>query len=348
MGYWCRPALTISSAKTMNKTIITALALITMVGVGSIANQAFAQGAVAYPQRPIRILVAFPPGGATDILARILAANLTSAWGQTVVVDNRGGAGGTVGSDMVAKATPDGYTLMMVPSGPFTISASTYDNLPFDTATGFASISLLAWVTNAFIVAQSSPINTVQDLIRMAKEKPGQVSNSSSGNGSLHHLAGEVFKKLTGTQMVHVPFKGGGPALVAIATGEVTFGMASIPSAMPLIQAKRVRAIVVTNVKRSSALPDVPTIAEAGVPLPAGLEMREWYGMVAPLKTPEPIIARLNAEMVKIFRRPDVQARLSDMGAEPAGSTPKELAAQIFNDVRTWAKVVKETGVRAN
>jgi len=148
--------------------------------------------------------------------------------------------------------------------------------------------------------------------------------------------------------MVHVPFKGGGPALVAITTGEVTLGMASIPSAMPLIQAKRLRPIVVTSVKRSSALPDVPTIAEAGVPLPAGLEMREWYGMVAPLKTPEPIIGKLNAEMVKIFRRPDVQTRLTEMGAEPAGSTPRELAVQIATDVKTWAKVVKETGVRAN
>lgn len=329
----------------MKKSIPAILALAIL---GNVSNQAIAQGVVAYPQRPIRVVVAFPPGGATDILARILSGHLASSWGQPVVVDNRGGAGGTVGSDLAAKAAPDGYTLMMVPSGPFTISASTYENLPFDTATGFASISLLAWVTNAFVVAQASPINTVQDLIRTAKEKPGQLSNASSGNGSLHHLAGEVFKRLTGTQMVHVPFKGGGPALVAIAAGEVTFGMASIPSAMPLIQAKRMRPIVVTATKRSVALPDVMTIAEAGVPLPSGLEMREWYGMVAPRKTPEPIINKLNAEMVKIFRRPDVQTRLNDMGAEPAGSTPKELATQIINDVRTWAKVVKETGVRAN
>ena len=324
------------------------LAVLLLAATCSIANHALAQGVAAYPQRPVRVVVGFPPGGATDILARILSGHLASSWGQSFVVDNRGGAGGTVGADMVSKATPDGYTLMMVPSGPFTISASTYDNLPYDTATGFAAISLLAWVTNAFVVAQASPIHTLQDLIRMAKEKPGQLSNSSSGNGSLHHLAGEVFKRLTGTQMVHVPFKGGGPALVAIATGEVTFGMASVPSAMPLIQGKRLRPIVVTSVKRSSALPDVQTIAEAGVPLPAGLEMREWYGMVAPLKTPEPIIGKLNAEMVKIFRRPDVQTRLSEMGAEPAGSTPKELAVQIATDVKTWAKVVKEAGVRAN
>lgn len=300
------------------------------------------------PTKPVRFIVGFPPGGATDILARILSQHMSASWGQSVVVDNRGGAGGTLAADMVSKATPDGYTLMMVPSGPFTISASTYDNLPYDTATGFAAISLLAWVTNAFVVPQNSPINTLQDLLRMAREKPGQLTNSSSGNGSLHHLAGEVFKQLTGTKMVHVPFKGGGPALVAISAGEVTFGMASIPSAMPLIQAKRLRPIVVTALKRSAALPDVPTIAEAGVPLPKGLEMREWYGMVAPLKTPPDIINKLNAEMIKIFRRADVQARLTEMGAEPAGSTPKELAVQIASDVKTWAKVVKEANVKAN
>lgn len=331
----------------MKTTTIAAL-LFTGAGVCA-ATGVFAQGAAAnYPQRPIRVVVGFPPGGATDILARILSIHLASSWGQSVVVDNRGGAGGTLAADMVSKATPDGYTLMMVPSGPFTVSASTYDKLPYDTATGFAAISLLAWVTNAVVVPTSSPINSLQDLIKLAKDKPGQVSNASSGNGSLHHLAGEVFKRLTNTNMVHVPFKGGGPALVAVATGEVTFAFASVPSAMPLIQAKRLKPIVVTSVKRSDALPNVPTIAEAGVPLPAGLEMREWYGMIAPLKVPEPIINKLNAEMIKIFRRPDVRSQLADMGAEPAGSTAQELATQIANDVKTWAKVVKEAGVKAN
>ena len=331
----------------MNRTTLAALA-IAGAGLGT-TTAVFAQGAAAsYPQRPIRIVVGFPPGGATDILARILSQHLATSWGQPVVVDNRGGAGGTLAADMVSKAAPDGYTLMMVPSGPFTVSASTYEKLPYDTATGFAAISLLAWVTNAIVVPQNSPINNLQDLIKLAKAKPGQVSNASSGNGSLHHLAGEVFKRLTDTQMVHVPFKGGGPALVAVSAGEVTFAFASVPSAMPLIQAKRLRPVVVTSVKRSVALPNVPTIAEAGVPLPAGLEMREWYGMIAPLKVPEPIITKLNAEMVNIFKRPDVQARLTDMGAEFAGSTPKELAVQIASDVKTWAKVVKEAGVKAN
>jgi tripartite-type tricarboxylate transporter receptor subunit TctC len=329
----------------MIKATVTAIACLSL-GLGS--SYALAQGAADYPQRPIRIVVGFPPGGATDILARILAEQLAPTVGQSIVVDNRGGAGGTIAAAMVAKANPDGYTLMMVPSGPFTVSASTYEKLPYDTVKDFAGISLLAWVTNAMFVHSGSSVNTVQDLVRMAKEKPGQVSHASSGNGSLHHLAGEVFKRLTGTKMVHVPFKGGGPAVVAVAANEVTFGFSSVPSVMPLVQGKRLKVLAVTSRNRSAALPDVPTIAEAGVPLPADLEMREWYGMLAPARTPPAIVTRLNADMVKIFRRPDIGKRLAEMGAEPAGSTPKEQSAQIAVDVQTWAKVVKEAGIRAD
>ena len=328
---------------------ILSIAALVLAGAGFNTTHTLAQGTAAdYPQRPIRVLVGFPPGGATDILARILGTHLATSWGQQVVIDNRGAAAGTFAASIAAKAAPDGYTLMMVPSGPFTISVSTYQKLPYDAVRDFAAISLLAWVTNALVINQASPVQSLQDLIRMAKEKPGQVTNGSSGNGSLHHLAGEVFKRLTGTSIIHVPFKGGGPMIVAVAGNEVTFAFASVPSAMPLIQAKRIRPLVVTSLKRSAALPEVPTIAEAGVPLPAGLEMREWYGMLAPARTPQAIVDKLNAEMVKIFKRPDVQTRLSEMGAEFAGSSPKELAAQIASDVRTWAAVVKEAGVRAD
>jgi len=328
---------------------ILSIAALVLAGAGFNTTDTLAQGTAAdYPQRPIRVLVGFPPGGATDILARILGTHLATSWGQQVVIDNRGAAAGTFAASIAAKAAPDGYTLMMVPSGPFTISVSTYQKLPYDSVRDFAAISLLAWVTNALVINQASPVQSLQDLIRMAKEKPGQVTNGSSGNGSLHHLAGEVFKRLTGTSIIHVPFKGGGPMIVAVAGNEVTFAFASVPSAMPLIQAKRIRPLVVTSLKRSAALPEVPTIAEAGVPLPAGLEMREWYGMLAPARTPQAIVDKLNAEMVKIFKRPDVQTRLSEMGAEFAGSSPKELAAQIASDVRTWAAVVKEAGVRAD
>jgi len=233
-----------------------------------------------------------------------------------------------------------------VPSGPFTISVSAYGNLPYDAVRDFTGVSLLAWVTNVIVVPQVSPVKTLQDLVRTAKEKPGQVTFSSSGSGSLHHLAGEVLKGLTGTQMIHVPFKGGGPALTAIAGGEVTFGFTSMPSAMPLINAKRVRPVAVTSEKRMSALPATPTMTEAGVPPPPGLDIREWYGVIVPTATSPAIVNKLNAEMVKVFKRPDVQTRLTEMGAEFVGSSPQELSKQLANDVRTWAKWVKDAGVR--
>ena len=302
----------------------------------------------AYPDRPIRLVVGFPPGGATDILARILSQYMPDSIGQPVVVDNRGGATGTIAAAIVAKALPDGYTIMMVPSGPFTISASTYTSLTYDAVRDFTGVSLLAWVTNVIVVPQVSPAKTLQDVLRVAREKPGQVTFSSSGAGSLHHLAGEVLKRITGTDMIHVPFKGAGPAMTALAGNEVTFGFTSMPSAMPLINGKRIRPLAVTSMKRMPALPDTPTMTEAGVPPPPGLDIREWYGVIVPAATPAPIVNRLNAEMVKVFKRADVQTRLTEMGAEYVGSTPQELSRQLANDVRTWAKWVKDTGVKAD
>ena len=331
----------------MRKGAVTAILL---AAAGINAQDAFSQGGSAprYPDRPIRLVVGFPPGGATDIMARILAQHMPEALGQPVVVDNRGGATGTIAAGIVAKAPPDGYTIMMVPSGPYTISASVYSNLPSDAVRDFTGVSLLAWVTNVIVVPQASPAKTLQDVIRMAKEKPGQLTFSSSGSGSLHHLAGEVLKRLTGTDMIHVPFKGAGPAMAALAGGEVAFGFTSMPSAMPLITGKRIRPLAVTGEKRMPALPDTPTMTEAGVPPPPGLDIREWYGVIVPARTPATIINKLNAEMVKVFKRPDVQARLTEMGAEYVGSTPQALTKQLVNDVRTWAKWVKDVGVRVD
>jgi tripartite-type tricarboxylate transporter receptor subunit TctC len=319
-----------------------------LTGLGVVAPPAHAQAVPAgnFPERPIRLVVGFPPGGATDILARILAQYMPEGLGQQVVVDNRGGASGTNAAAMVSKAAPDGYTIMLVPSGPFTISVSTYSGLPYDAIRDFTGVSLLAWVTNVIVVPQGSAAKTLQDLIRTAKEKPGQVTFSSSGAGTLHHLAGEVLKRLTGTEMIHVPFKGAGPALAAMAGSEVTFGFTSMPSAMPLINAKRIRPIAVTSEKRMPALPATPTMREAGVPPPPGLDIREWYGVIVPAATPPAIVNKLNAEMVKVFKRADVQTRLTEMGAEYVGSTPQELSKQLANDVRTWAKWVKDAGVR--
>ena len=324
----------------MRKQFVVAM-LLASVGI---AAQVHAQG--VYPDRPIRLVVGFPPGGATDTLARILSQYMPESIGQPVVVDNRGGATGTIAAAIVAKALPDGYTIMMVPSGPYTISASVYSKLPYDAVRDFTGVSLLAWVTNVIVVPQASPVKTLQDLIRVAKEKPGQLTFSSSGSGSLHHLSGEVLKRLTGTDMIHVPFKGAGPAMGALAGNEVTFGFTSMPSAVPLILGKRLRPLAVTSMKRMPALPDTPTMTEAGVPPPPGLDIREWYGVIVPAATPAPIVNRLNAEMVKVFKRPDVQTRLTDMGAEYVGSSPQELSKQLANDVRTWAKWVKDTGVR--
>ena len=329
----------------MRKGVVVAVLL---AGAGIAAQHAHAQGGPVpkYPERPIRLVVGFPPGGATDILARILAQHMGDSIGQTVVVDNRGGASGTIAAALVAKAAPDGYTIMLVPSGPYTISPSVYGKLPYDAVRDFTGVSLLAWVTNVIVVPQASPVKTLQDLIRMAKERPGQVTFSSSGAGTLHHLSGEVLKRLTGTDMIHVPFKGAGPAMAAMAGGEVSFGFTSMPSAMPLINGKRIRPLAVTSMKRMPALPDTPTMTEAGVPPPPGLDIREWYGVIAPAATPAVIVNKLNAEMVKAFKRPDVQKRLTEMGAEYVGSSPQAQSKQLGNDVRTWAKWVKDVGVR--
>ena len=331
----------------MTKAMIVAVLL---AGVGITAQHAHAQGGSAanYPERPIRMLVGFPPGGATDILARILALHMPDSIGQPLVVDNRGGATGTVAAAIAAKAPPDGYTIMMVPSGPYTISASTYAKLPYDAVRDFAGVSLLAWVTNVIVVPQSSPAKTLQDIVRMAKEKPGQITFSSAGPGSLHHLSAEVMKRLTGTDMIHVPFKGAGPAMTAMAGAEVSFGFTSMPSAMPFINGKRIRPLAVTSMKRMPALPDTPTMAEAGVPPPPGLDIREWYGVIVPAATPTAIVNKLNVEMVKVFKRPDVQKRFTEMGAEYVGSTPQELSKQLANDVKIWAKWVKDVGVRVD
>ncbi|HEX9684530.1 MAG TPA: tripartite tricarboxylate transporter substrate binding protein [Burkholderiales bacterium] len=327
-----------------------AVVAVLLAGVSFAAQPAHAQGGSVpkYPERPIRLVVGFPPGGATDILARILQQHMPESIGQPVVVDNRGGASGTIAAALVAKASPDGYTIMMVPSGPYTISASTYAKLPYDAVRDFTGVSLLVWVTNVIVVPQNSTPKTLQDLIRMAREKPGQVTFSSSGAGSLHHLSTEVLKRLTGTDMIHVPFKGAGPALAALAGSEVTFGFTSMPSAMPLINAKRIRPLAVTSVKRMPALPATPTMAEAGVPPPPGLDIREWYGVIVPAAAPAPIVSKLNAEMIKVFKRPDVQKRLTEMGAEYVGSSPQALNKQLANDVRTWAKWVKDVGIRVD
>ena len=301
--------------------------------------------ATDYPSRPIRIVIGYAPGGTSDIMSRLLGAHLTQAWGQQVVVDNRPGASAQIATDLVAKAAPDGYTLFLTPSGTHTSNVSLYKKLSYDTVKDFAPITLFAWVSNMIVTHPSTPINSLQDLIRMAKAQPGQLTYASVGSGSVSHLSAELLKSITGINMVHVPYKGGGPALTAIASNETTIMFAAVPSATPFVAAKRIKPLVVTSPKRVASLPDVPTASEAGAP---GLEVMEWYGVFAPAGTPRPIINKLRDEIVKIVKKPEVVARFAELGADPVGSTSAEFARQIDSDIKMWSKVIKQAGLRAD
>ncbi|MCC6535425.1 MAG: tripartite tricarboxylate transporter substrate binding protein [Burkholderiales bacterium] len=298
-----------------------------------------------YPNRPIRIVVPYAPGGTTDILARLLGAHMTIAWGHQVVVDNRSGGGGIIGSEILAKASPDGYTLFVTPSGSHTANPSLYRKLPYDTVRDFAAISLIAWVTNMIVTHPSSPINTLQDLINHARANPGKLTYASSGNGTVAHLSAEMLKSIAKINMVHVPYKGGGPALAAIAANEITVMFAALPSATPFVQSKRIKPLAVTSPNRAASLPDVPTVREAGVP---GIAVREWYGIFAPGGTPAGILRKTQAEVVRIIRIPEVEKRMNELGAEPVGSDPKALADQVAADIKMWAPIVKAAGARAD
>jgi tripartite-type tricarboxylate transporter receptor subunit TctC len=328
----------------MRATIPAVAMLCTLLSVPPAAAQS-PNGAKDYPARPIRIVIGYAPGGTSDIMSRILSAHLYSAWGQQVVIDNRPGASAQIATDIVAKAAPDGYTLFLTPSGTHTANPSLYKKLPYDTVKDFAPVTLFAWVSNMIVTHPSSPINSLQDLIRMAKATPGQLTYASVGAGSVSHLSAEMLKNLTGTNIVHIPYKGGGPALTAIASNEVTIMFAALPSATPFVLSKRIKPLVVTSPKRASALPDVPTVAEAGV---AGLQVMEWYGVLGPASTPRAIVNKLQEEIVKIIRKPEVVARFAELGADPVGNTPAEFAQQIESDIVMWAKVVKESGIRAD
>ncbi|MBI4191151.1 MAG: tripartite tricarboxylate transporter substrate binding protein [Betaproteobacteria bacterium] len=302
------------------------------------------RGAADFPSHPIRIVVGYAPGGTTDIFSRILGAHLTQSLGQQVIVDTRPGAAAQIASNIVAKATPDGHTLLMTPSGSHTINPSLYKKLPYDTLKDFAPITLVAWVTNLIVTHPTSPINTLQDLITFAKAKPGQLTYASSGNGTITHLAGEMLKSLVNINMVHVPYKGGGVALVAIAANETSIMFAALPSATPFLQSKRIKPLAVMSPQRVSVLPDVPTVAEAGVP---GIGVMEWYGAFAPAGTPRAIIEKLNAEIARIVRKPEARARFAELGADPVGNSAREFAKQVESDVAMWTKIVRSSGARA-
>ena len=301
-----------------------------------------ALNAQAFPSRSIRIVVPYAPGGGADTVARLLAPKLQDALGQTVVIDNKPGAGGVIGDDTVAKAPPDGHTLLL---GAFAhaVNPSLLPRMPFRTPDDFAPVSLLVVVPDLLVVTPSLPAQSVADLIALAKAQPGKLSYGSAGNGTAQHLAAELFKARTGADIQHVPYKGGGPALVDVAAGHVQMLFGNMSSALPQAQAGRVRAMAVTSPKRSPAAPDVPTIAESGVP---GYDMYEWNALLAPAGTPAAVIARLQQEAAKALRLPDVVARLATLGAEPVGSTPEAFAAFLRTELAKWADIVKTAGIK--
>ena len=300
------------------------------------AATAFAQA--AWPAKTIRMVIPFPPGGPTDILGRIVAQHLAENLGQAVVVENKPGASGMIGADVVAKASPDGYTLL-VNASIHVINPSLYKKPAYDAIRDFAPVSLIADVPLVLVAAPSQGLATVKDVIAAAKAKP--INFASSGNAAAPHLAGEAFKIATGVSMQHVPYKGSGPALTDVIGGQTHLMFDSMPSSIGHIRAGKLRAIAVTTATRASALPDVPTIAESGVP---GYDISTWYGVWAPAATPKDIVARISGEIAKIVRLPQVRDRLSGLGATPVGNTPEEFAAYNQSELVKWEKIVKASG----
>jgi tripartite-type tricarboxylate transporter receptor subunit TctC len=315
------------------------------LSLGAISVAAQTDPAQSYPSRPIRLVVPFAPGGSTDIIARILAQKLGEAWNQQVVVDNRPGAGGTIGVDYVAKLPGDGYTLIFGHVGTFGFGPSLYPKLPYHPVRDFAPIIQFAMVPNMLVTHPSLPVKSVKDLIALAKAKPGQVNYASSGAGSASHLAVEYFKLLAKIDLTPIAYRGTGPMTVSLVSGETSLTITGVPPLMPHVQSGRMRGIAVASTQRLKVLPDLPTIAEAGV---AGYESTTWFGPLAPAKTPQPVITRLNAEMVKILQSPQGKTALADRGLEAVGSSPQEYAAQIRDEYNSYSRIAKAANIRVD
>lgn len=298
-----------------------------------------------YPERPVRLVLGFAPGGASDTMARVLGNRLSEGLGQPVVIDNRPGAGGNIAAEIVANSAPNGYTMLLGNNGILAINVSLYSKIGFDPLKDFAPVVLAASQPNILAVHPSVPAKSVKELIALAKAKPGQLNYASSGGGTTPHLAAELFKSMAGVDMVIVPFKGGGPAVIAVISGQCQFIFATSLSVQPHIKSGKVRALAVTTPKRSPSFPDLPTVSEAGVP---GFEVLTWHGFVVPARTPPPVITRLNSEFNKVFQQPEIRERLATLGSEIIGGTPKELTDYIKKEIPVWAKVIKESGARAD
>ena len=301
-------------------------------------------GAQSYPDKPVRMVVPFAAGGTSDILARFVAPPLTAALGQTVIVDNRPGAGSNLGSEIVAKASPDGYTLIMATPA-LASNQALYGKLNYDPVNGFAPVTLVAEIPIALVVHPSMPTKTVKELIALAKANPGKLNFGSSGNGGIGHLVGEMFKSATGINMVHVPYKGNGPALIDLMSGVLNLTFTDIAGGMPYIKAGKMRPLAIASAKRSSQLPAVPAMIEAGVP---GFVATTWFAVFATGGTPQPIVNRLNSEIVKSLQQPEMREKLTGLGCEVVGNKPEELAAFLRAETTKWAKVIKESGAKVD
>lgn len=295
----------------------------------------------AFPSRPIKFIVPYTPAGATDNISRIIGARMSELAGQQVIIENRAGGGGTIGTEAIAKATPDGYTIGLVTVSMFCMAPSLYATLPYDPVKGFSPMAGMAVWPNMLVVNNDVPAKTVPELIALLKSKPGKLNMASSGSGTTIHLAGEMFKQMTGTDMVHVPYKGSAPAVTDLLGNQIGIMFDNMPSAIQHVRSGKLVPIAVTTAKRSPELPNVPTIAEAGVP---GYEATSWFGMFAPAGTPAPVLAKLNSALVKVLNQADVKKKINEQGAETYSETPEQFAAFIQAESVKWGKVVKESG----
>ena len=328
------------------------LAALRMTLACALLSPALVLAQAAWPGKPVRIVVPFAAGGTTDILARAIAPELQRVFGQPFIVDNKPGAGGNNGAAEVAKAAPDGYTLLMGTVGTHAINAALYPKMPYDHLKDFVPITLVAGVPNVLVLnaafAQKHGINTVADFTRVVKVNPGKFNMASSGNGTSIHLAGELYKSMTSSFMLHIPYRGSGPALIDLIGGSMDLMFDNLPSAMPHIKAGKLKALAVTSARRSDALPDLPTIAEAGGPLLKGYDASSWFGLMAPAGTPADVVTRLQQETAKALATPTLKERLQAQGAIPGGITSAEFAAFINAETAKWAKVVKAAGAKVD
>lgn len=331
----------------MLRTIECRIAAKQMLGVGLCVWAATAAGQSAgdFPQRPMRMVVPYPPGGSTDIVGRIVAAKLAESFGQQVIVDNRAGAGGNVGTDVVAKASSDGHTMLMSSVTTLAIGVSFYSKLPYDVNRDLAPVALVGSVPFVLLVNSALPAKSVRDLIALAKAKPGQLNFGSAGTGTSAHFASELFKSLAAIDIVHVPYKGNAPAIADLIGGHIQMMFDFLPSAMPHIKSGKVRALAISPTKRASTLPEVPTVSESGVP---AYDMLSYFGVLVPNRTPAPVVTRLNAEINRMASMSDVRESYARQGIDSTAQTPAQFATYLQSEIARWAKIVKQTGVRAD